>query len=159
VAWVIGAGVAFLSAQSNPRPMHSGGIINRASNKGLDVRDGSTADGAAIQQWDFAGSPNQVWDVVDRGRGRFSIINRGSGRALDVTERSTADGGAVQQYRFAGGDNQLWRLERVGSFFQIVNVASGRCLDVDAARINENGATVQQWSCSRQPNQQWGFRQ
>lgn len=38
------------------RVFHSGGIVNRASGKALDVRDQSTHDGAAIQQWDFSAS-------------------------------------------------------------------------------------------------------
>lgn len=40
-------------------------------------------------------------------------------------------------------------------FYQFVSVTSGRCLDVNSARINDNGANVQQWSCSGAPNQQW----
>lgn len=42
-----------------------------------------------------------------------------------------------------------------GGYFQIVSVSSGRCLDVNLGQINENGANVQPWSCSGQPNQQW----
>ena len=167
LAMVVGTGAAFVSAQPRPRTpslpegrvIHSGGIINRASGKGLDVRDGSRRDGANVQQWDFAGSPNQVWDVVERGSGQVAIINRGSGLALDVTEGAQQDGGNVQQYRFAGGRNQLWRLQRNGAFMQIISVSSSRCLDVDAGRITENGTNVQQWGCSRQPNQEWSFRQ
>lgn len=167
VALIVAAGAAAVSAQrrgqSQERPegrvIHSGGIINRASGKGLDVQDRSNRDGANIQQWDFASAANQMWDVIDQGNGRFAIINQGSGRALDVTNGRPENGVSIQQYRFAGGGNQLWRLERNGSFMQIVNVATRLCLDVDAGRINENGANVQQWSCARQPNQEWSFRQ
>lgn len=163
VAVAVAAGMTVVSAQrggSRPqgRAIHSGGIINRASGKALDVRESSNRDGANIQQWDFGGSPNQVWDVLDQGNGRVAIINKGSGLALDVTNGNPDDGANIQQFRFSGATNQLWQLERNGSFMQIVNVATRRCLDVDAGRINENGANVQQWSCSRQPNQQWRWQ-
>ena len=138
------------------RVFYSGGITNRASGKGLDVQDRSTRDAANVQQWDFGGSPNQTWDVVDQGDGVFSIVSQGSGKALDVANHNAADGANIQQFRFHNGDNQLWRLERVGGgFYQVISVSSGKCLDVDAGQINENGANVQQWSCSGQPNQQW----
>jgi hypothetical protein len=138
------------------RVFFSGGIINRASGKGLDVEAESRASAANVQQWDFGAKPNQIWDIVDLGRGEFSIVNQGSGMALDVARRDGSDGANVQQFRWHNGDNQRWRLERVGGgFYQIVSVSSGRCLDVDAGRLRENGANVQQWSCSGQPNQQW----
>jgi Ricin-type beta-trefoil lectin domain-like len=53
------------------RVFYSGGIVNRASGKGLDVQDRSTRDAANVQQWDFGGGPNQTWDVIDQGGGRF----------------------------------------------------------------------------------------
>lgn len=151
-----GGGSGGSSYPPTGRVFYSGGIVNRASGKGLDVQDRSTRDAANVQQWDFAGSPNQTWDVVDQGNGQFSIVSKGSGKALDVARHDASDGANVQQYSFHNGDNQLWRLERVGGgFYQIVSVSSGKCLDVDAGQINENGANVQQWNCSGQPNQHW----
>jgi Ricin-type beta-trefoil lectin domain len=138
------------------RVFYSGGIVNRASGKGLDVQERSTRDAANVQQWDFGGSPNQSWDVIDQGNGVFSIISQGSGKALDIANHDAADGANAQQFRFHNGDNQLWRLQRVGGgFYQIISVSSGKCLDVNAANLTDNGANVQQWSCSGQPNQQW----
>ena len=151
-----GRGSSGSSYPPSGRVFYSGGIINRASGKGLDVQDRSTRDLANVQQWDFGGAPNQSWEVVDVGDGEFSIISQGSNKALDVARPTAADGANVQQYRWHNGDNQRWRLERVGGgFYQIVSVSSGKCLDVDAGQIRENGANVQQWSCSGQPNQHW----
>jgi len=151
-----GSGGSGGSYPDSGRVFFSGGIINRASGKGLDVENEGRNDGANIQQWDFGGKPNQTWDVIDLGRGEFSIVNQASGKALDVANRNAADGANVQQYRWHNGDNQRWRLQRGGGgFYQIVSVSSGRCLDVNSARISENGGNVQQWSCSGQPNQLW----
>jgi hypothetical protein len=156
----IGAGAGHdLAAQDPPpvgRSIYSGGIVNRASGKALDVTDKSMDDGANIQQWDFANGANQIWDVVHQGLGQYSIISKLSGRGLDVENKSTDDGANIQQYRFAKGANQLWRLEQQsGGYYQIVNVGSGKCLDVENTRIKENGANVQQWRCAGAPNQLW----
>ena len=157
--WPGGGSGSSDSYPSSGRVYYSGGIISRASGKGLDVQDEGRNDGANIQQWDFGGKSNQTWDVIDLGRGEFSIVNRGSGKALDVANHNANDGANVQLYRWHNGDNQRWRLERVGGgYFQIVSVSSGRCLDVNLPKINENGANVQQWSCSGAPNQQWQLR-
>ena len=140
------------------RVFYSGGIFSRANGKSLDVQGASRADGADVYTWDFVNQPNQLWDVIDQGGGRFAIISQGSGKALDVANRDSSDGANVQQYRFRNGDNQLWRIERVGGgFYRIVSVSSGKCLDVDANRLRENGANVQQWTCNGQPQQQWRF--
>jgi len=138
------------------RAFYSGGIFSRTSGKSLDVEAAGTADLQNVHQWDFRNRPNQLWDVIDQGGGRFSIISQGSGKALDVANHQAADGTNVIQYRFHNGDNQLWRLRRVGdTWYEIVSVSSGKCLDVDANRSTENGANVQIWSCNRQPQQQW----
>lgn len=137
------------------RVFFSGGILNRGSAKGLDVENEGTGDRANVQQWDFGAKPNQSWDVVDLGRGEFSIINQGSNKVLDVASNNAQDGTNVQLFRWHNGDNQRWRLERVGGgYYQIVSVSSGRCLDVEGQR-RENGANIQVWSCSGQPNQHW----
>ena len=151
-----GSGGSGNSYPSTGRVFYSGGIVNRASGRGLDVQDEGRRDGANVQQWDFGGKPNQTWDVIDLGNGEFSIVNQGSGKALDVANQNSGDGANVQQFRWHNGDNQRWRLQRAGGgFYQIVSVSSGRCLDVNSARLGENGANVQQWSCSGAPNQQW----
>jgi hypothetical protein len=148
-----------LSAQDLPpvgRSIYSGGIINRASGKALDVQNKSMDDGANIQQWDFGNGANQIWDVIHQGKDEYSIISKLSGRGLDVQDKSTEDGANIQQYRFANGANQRWRLQQQsGGYYQIVNVGSGKCLDVENTRVKENGANIQQWRCASAPNQQW----
>jgi len=140
------------------RVFYSGGIFSRASGKALDVQGASTANQANVYTWDFVNQPNQLWDVIDQGGGRFAIMSQGSGKVLDVANRDSADGANIQQYRFTNGDNQLWRVERVGGgYYRIVSVSSGKCLDVDANRLRENGANVQLWTCNGQAQQQWRF--
>jgi hypothetical protein len=135
---------------------YRGPIINEHSGKGLDVSDRSTADGANIQQWDYANQGNQNWEVINVGRGEFAIVNRRSGKVLDVPDNRIYDNGVnIQQYRWNSRANQRWRLENAGSgWFRIVNSASGKCLDVDS-QSRDNGATINQWDCGNQESQRW----
>jgi hypothetical protein len=138
------------------RVFHSGGIVNRASGKALDVRDQSTHDGAAIQQWDFSRQSNQMWSIIEQGSGVYAIISLATGKSLDVTNHQATDGARIQQFAFAKVDNQLWKIQPTSDgYYQIVSLSSGKCLDVELGNINDNGANVQQWNCASQPNQQW----
>ena len=143
-----------LQAQ-NRKVIHSGGIINVANNKGLDVREQSREDGANIQIWEYTGAANQIWNIVEVREGVVAIVSRMSGKALDVQDKEVKDGANVQQYRLADAANQLWRLVKGSRGTQIIGLASGKCLDVDANKIRENGANVQVWKCSDQANQAW----
>src|SRR5262249_4555611 len=80
----------------------------------LDVKDKSTANGAAIQQWSYGGGKNQQWTLKSTGSGAYEIVSVGSGKCLDVKDASTANGAAVQQWACSGGDNQRWKLVDVG---------------------------------------------
>lgn len=135
----------------NGRIIYSGGVISVGSGKALDVSGGSTRDYAQVGQYTFRNMPNQLWDVVDAGHGRFVFVSQKSDRVLDVPTTTNW----VQQMRYNGTDSQLWRIERVGGgAFQIVNVASGMCLDVKAGS-KENSARIQQYKCVGSSNQAW----
>jgi glucosylceramidase len=130
-------------------------LAARHSGKALDVRDSSTANGASIQQWDYAGGINQQWRFVGVGGGYYRILARGSGKALDVRDVSTANGTLIQQWDYTGGANQQWQVVDVGGGnVRIVARHSGKALDVQALST-ANGALVQQWDYTGGANQQW----
>lgn len=136
------------------RVIHRGAILNRGSDKVLDVAGGSAAPGANVQQWSYAGQANQIFRVIDLG-GEVAIIAEHSGMALTVT--GSQDGANIVQREWRNTPFQRWRLERVnGNYYRIVNVGSGKSLDV-AGQSRANGANVQQWSYARQENQEWRF--
>lgn len=139
------------------RVFFSGGTVSRLSGKCLDVEGRSTRNAANIQQWSCSGGSNQLWDVIDLGRGQFSIISHGSNKALTVSGGSS-DGANVEQNRWNGGDNQRWRVERAGGgAYRIVSVSNNSCLDVEGAK-RDDGANIQLWGCSGGANQTWLFR-
>lgn len=137
------------------RVIHRGAIYNRASDKALDVTAGSAAAGANIQQWDYAGQPNQVFRVIDLGNSEVAIIAEHSGLAITVT--GAQNGANLVQREWRNNPFQRWRLQSIGgNYYRIVNAGSGKSLDVQGqSRIN--GANVQQWSYAAQQNQEWRF--
>ena len=117
----------------------------------------SNRNAANVQQWSCSGGSNQMWDVIDLGRGEFSIISQRSNKALTVGGGS-GDGANVEQNRWSGGDNQRWRVERAGDgAYRIVSVSTNSCLDVEGAK-RDDGANIQLWGCSGGANQTWLFR-
>ena len=136
----------------------SGGIVNRMSNKALDVQDRSTRGGANVQQWSYAGQPNQRWNVVDLGRGQFAIVSVGSGQVLGVAGGDLRNGASVEQNRWIGSGNQRWRLQKKGAFTEVINLASGKCLDLQD-KSSRDGANIEQRDCNGADNQSWRFQQ
>jgi hypothetical protein len=139
------------------RVFFSGGIVSRLSGLCLDVESRSTRNAANIQQWTCSGGSNQLWDVIDLGRGEYSIISHASNKALTVAG-GASDGANIEQNRWTGGDNQRWRVERAGNgAYRLVSVSHRSCLDVEGAK-REDGANIQLWGCSGGANQTWLFK-
>lgn len=139
----------------NGRVSYSGSIINRHSNKGLDVTEQSMQEGANIQQWGYSDQPNQNWDVIDLGNGEVAIISRQSGMAITVQGGNDNNGANIIQRSWNGNRQQRWRLEQIsGGYYQIVSVDNGKCLDV-TERGRQDGANVQLWNYANQANQHW----
>ena len=134
-------------------------ILNRQSGKTLDVaRQDITNNGANVQQWEYAGSPNQQWTLERTSvTDTFWIRCVESGKALDVRRQDIGNNGAnVQQWDYRQTPNQHWRLEPVGNgFYWFKNQESGKALDVRSQDISNNGANVQQWDYLANSNQQW----
>ena len=138
------------ASRPNGRVSYSGPIMNRHSDKALDVTERSNRDGANIQQWSYADQPNQNWDVIDLGNGESAVISRQSGRALTVQGGRDNNGANIIQQSWRGTPQQRWRLEQIGSdYYRIVSVDNGKCLD---------GANIQLWDYANQANQQWRLR-
>jgi ricin-type beta-trefoil lectin protein len=140
------------------RVSYSGPIMNRHSNKALDVTERSNQDGADIQQWSYADQPNQNWDIIDLGNGEAAIISRQSGRALTVQGGRDNNGANIIQRTWNGTPQQRWRLEDTGgNYYRIVSVDNGKVLDVTQAG-KQDGANIQLWDYANQSNQQWRLR-
>ena len=132
------------------RVQYSATIINRNSQRCLDVASSSRSQGGNVQQFRCNGGPNQRWDFISLGRNEFAIRNQNSGMMLDVAMASRANDANVQQFPWNSSGAQRWRVQ--GS--QIINVNSGKCLDV-AFQNRGDGGNVIQWDCHRGASQSW----
>lgn len=136
-------------------------LVNRNSQKVLEVADGSTADGANIQQGNYSGAGHQQWTIAPlppRNGGDYSYFSLHavhSGKVPDVFDFSLADGGNIAQWEDLNGTNQHWYLEYAGdNWFYVCSRLSAKCLDVADANTG-HGVNVQQGSRNGEPNQQW----
>ncbi|NUT47288.1 MAG: glycoside hydrolase family 95 protein [Saccharothrix sp.] len=84
----------------------------RARHSGLVLQVAGTGTGADITQQRDAGTPNQLWRLVDHGGGVVSLVNQQSGLAMDVWSASTADGARISQWTVTGSSNQRFALQR-----------------------------------------------
>lgn len=88
-------------------------IENVATGLALDVRGGSTENGADLLGWPWHGGHNQHFQITDDGTARFRITARHSGQVLDVNGASLEAGATVLQWPSHGGANQVWWLAEV----------------------------------------------
>ncbi len=146
------------ATRPNGRVSYSGPIMNRHSDKALDVTEKGMQDGANIQQWSYADQPNQNWDVIDLGNNEVAIISKHSGRALTVQGGRDNNGANIIQRGWNGTPQQRWRLEQTGGdYYRIISVDNGKCLDV-TQQGKQDGANIQLWDYANQGNQQWRLK-
>jgi len=137
-------------------------VVNRSSQKVMEVIGGDTADGANIRQNGYnATYAYQKWDIAPLSSTNggdysyYSIRAAHSGSAADVHNWSLDPDGDVRQWTYGNGPNQHWFLEYADNgYFFIRSRWSGKYLEVEGgsgtagANIqqgNGNGATYQQW--------------
>jgi hypothetical protein len=126
------------------------------SGKVLDVTGISTADGAALQQWEWVGGNNQRFRLEPLGLSTYRIVAQHSDKVLDVWQGSKANGAQIVQWPWHGDDNQLWTVDGVDDSLRITSVRSGKVLTV-ANFSAQNGAPIQQWDWLGGRDQRWQF--
>jgi hypothetical protein len=129
-------------------------IVSRNSGKALDVNGSSTADGAAMIQWDYWGGNNQQWQLAAAGN-YFTIANRNSNKLLDVSGGSTTAGTGLVQQTAGSATSQQWQVTDIGyGYYSLINRNSGQSVDVNGGST-ANGAGIIQWYWNGGRNQQW----
>ncbi|MBP1999975.1 hypothetical protein J2Z69_000994 [Paenibacillus shirakamiensis] len=121
----------------------------------LDVNANSTAEGAAIIQWNYGGGNNQQWVITDIGGGYYKIMNVNSGKALAVEGASTADNAKIVQvtYSSAAPSNDEWQLvDAGGGYYKLINRNSGKALDIPGSSTTL-GTQFIQWTSGSADNQ------
>ncbi|MFB7513482.1 ThuA domain-containing protein [Streptomyces sp. NPDC056144] len=143
-----------------PVPPQSGrtyAVTSAHSAKKMDVRGGSTADGAAVIQYDANGGTNQQWRLTAAGTGAFTLSAVHSGKCLDLPDAKGAVN--VQQWTCsATATDQRWKLvEKTTGSYQIVSVSTGKCLDIPQASTANDVQLTTVRCANRATSQLWRF--
>jgi hypothetical protein len=142
-------------------------IQSVGTGKVLDVQGYSTALGANIQQWDYAGTANQLWMLPNVGNAAAAVENIGSGHVLDIRDWPWVEGNGVriQQWWKHGNPertaptvaNERWTFQvATGTQYYIVSAANNRVLTVENSSPS-NGAPIVQWDNVGGAHQRWQF--
>ncbi|WP_433509307.1 glycosyl hydrolase family 95 catalytic domain-containing protein [Nonomuraea sp. CA-143628] len=146
------AGRTYRVTGSGPAPATYVRIINATTGLALDS-GGNVASGANLKQWNWDGSTNLQWQLVDLGGGWYRIVNRANGMVAD-SWGNTANGANARQAAWDGGNNQQWRLNSTGNGRnQIINRGTGTALD--GMGNSTAGSTVAMWTPNNSTNNQW----
>jgi glucosylceramidase len=145
-----GGGTTTGSGGINPSTWYE--IVNTNSGKCLDDTNGSTANGAALQQWSCTGSTNQQWQLQPTDSGYYKAVSANSSTQVwDVTggAGATSDGTPIQLWAYGGGTNQQWLPTELsdGDYTFTARNSGSECLDV-TNRSTSNGTQLQQWTCT-----------
>ena len=124
-------------------------LQSKSSGLYLDVENGSNADGANIQQWEYNGCDAQKFKFVADGKGDYYILTGASGytKCLDIYNGGTADGTNVDQWTYWGGKMQKYHITKVGNYIAIRSANNNykSCLDV-YGWSNSNGGNIGLWN-------------
>ncbi len=130
-------------------------LVNRKSNKVIDLVNGGTADGTDAIQWGWNNGTDQKWDLVHLGNGQYKLTGVASGKLLEVSGASTSNGAVVQIWPSNNNNCQKWTVTPAGDgFFKLLNVNSGKAIDVSSGSTAD-GAAIIQWPYGGGDNQQW----
>jgi hypothetical protein len=131
-------------------------LINRKTNKTIDVEAHSHDDGHKVQEFAWNGAGNQQWNITSQGNGYYLLVGVESGKALNVPKGQTDDGVALQQANVNKGISQKWKIDKVpnvpGNFFTLTAMCSGKVL---AVASDANGSAIIQTTPTNAPEQQW----
>lgn len=131
-------------------------LTARNSNKDLDVRWGTAANGTAVQQYWANGTKAQQWRFVHTDSGYYQLVSALTGnRVLDVRGWGTANWTKVQTWDWAGGANQQWEPFDAGNGYVTLKPRHvGRCLDVPGGSQNA-WVQLQIYDCNGTASQQF----
>lgn len=123
-------------------------IIATHSNKAIEVKNSSLADGALVAQKTYSFSASQHWVITPTSGTDYKVINLLSGKAMDVAGNATANGAGVEQRAYSDTDQaQIWTIkDRGNGTFSIVGKPGGQSLDVPGSNTGEGvNITINRW--------------
>lgn len=127
------------------------------SNYVLDVKDGSTSNGANIQLYEANDTAAQQFKVSHDSQGYVTFTNVKSGRVLDLNGAVVKDAGNIQQYTSNGTRAQKWIVKQDGNGYVVMSAINPNyILDLSGGSVR-NGSNVQIYSAKGSNSQRWNI--
>lgn len=127
------------------------------SNYVLDVKDGSTSNGANIQLYESNDTAAQQFKVSHDSQGYVTFTNVKSGRVLDLNGAVVKDAGNIQQYTSNGTRAQKWIVKQDGNGYVVMSAINPNyILDLNGGSVR-NGSNIQLHSVTGSNSQRWNI--
>ena len=127
-----------------------------ANGSSLDVPAGSMTRDTRLQMWPYNGGPNQGFEFIDTGNGRYQIRVVHSRMYLDLQYGFPGDGGNIVQYTQTSGYNQVWYLQKYQGGYAIRSMVNNKAIDIHSGGLNP-GTPVITYTFREQANQKWNI--
>ena len=118
------------------------------SNKVIDLKYGTNANGAIIHPWDRLGGTAQQWIAIDAGNGywRFKSNASATGRVIDLDSADPTNGKSIRLWDNYSNDAQKWLVTDVGNGYYSIKSAIDTSKGWDTSNCNMDGtANLQLW--------------
>ncbi|HVT09336.1 MAG TPA: RICIN domain-containing protein, partial [Polyangia bacterium] len=127
----------------------------------LDVYNGSTAIGTAVQQYSSWDGIPQKFTLVPDGTNWRIAMTIDLSKCIDLvgSGSATGNGTRLQVAACTAGDkSQQWTIsaDAMSGAFYLKNVQAGRCLDENGGNTSP-GLPLQIWDCNNGANQKWNI--
>lgn len=127
------------------------------SNYVLDVKDGSTSNGANIQLYEANDTAAQQFKVSHDSQGYVTFTNVKSGRVLDLNGAIVKDAGNIQQYTSNGTRAQKWIVKQDGNGYVVMSAINPNYIfDLNSGSVR-NGSNIQLHSVTGSNSQRWNI--
>lgn len=127
------------------------------SNYVLDVKDGSTSNGANIQLYESNDTAAQQFKVSHDSQGYVTFTNVKSGRVLDLNGAIVKDAGNIQQYTSNGTRAQKWIVKPDDNGYVVMSAINPNyILDLSGGSVR-NGSNIQLHSVTGSNSQRWNI--
>lgn len=118
------------------------------SNKVIDLKYGTNANGTIIRPWDRLGGTAQQWIAIDAGNGywRFKSNASSTGRVIDLESADPTNGKSIRLWDDYSNDAQKWLVTDVGNGYYSIKSAINPSKSWDTSNCNMDGtANLQLW--------------
>jgi len=118
-------------------------LVNRHSNKVVDVTGSATTNGSPLVQSDWSGGGSQQWDIAWQGNGQYRATGVASAKAIDNGGTSNTGANLVIQPS-SGATSQRWTISSDSDgFYRIASASSSLVADVSGGSTADGANIVQ----------------